>query len=249
MFTRALAVVLALSAAPAFAAGEARTVRYGPRDVIPLHCKVRNTTLVLLPEGEKILDLVVGDKDMWILEGSDRYAFVKPASPGSSTTINVITQAGNVYSFLAREVGVGDADVKVFVELSDPSQFQAAAAPARFVPAQEAEALKAQLADQQTAADRQKEAFAADYPTQIAFDYEYQKNKKPFYITAIWHDDKATYIRSRAAEKPTLYKVTDGQPTLINYDLRGDVYVVSQLLDEGRLTIGKRSFAFKRAGS
>ena len=241
------AAVLASSAR----AEEARTVRYGPRDVITIHCKVRNTTLILLPPGEKILDLVIGDKDMWLLEGTDRYAYVKPAGAGLSTTINVIAQSGNVYTFLAHEVtNQGTApDIKVFVELSDPSQFQAVGAPPRFVPAEEAEALRTQLAEQAARAAKEQEAFVAQYPASVAFDYVFKKNERPFLVSAIWHDQKATYIRAGATEKPALYEVKDGEAVLVNYELQGDVYVVPKVLDQGRLVIGKKHIDFGRQAS
>jgi type IV secretory pathway VirB9-like protein len=247
---RLLPLVVLVATAAAVHAEEARTVRYGPRDVITIHCKIRNTTLVILPPGEKILDLVIGDKDMWVLEGTDRYAYVKPAGVGLTTTINVIAQSGNVYTFLAHEVSkeATAPDIKVFVELSDPSQLEAVGAPPRFVPASEAEALKAQLAAEQARAVKEQEEFVAEYPARVAFDYDFKPRKKPFLVTAIWHDDKATYIRAKAREKPTLYEVRDGQPTLINYDLKGDVYVVPKVLDRGRFIIGKKKFDFRRRG-
>ena len=245
---RLLPLVVLVASAAAVHAEEARTVRYGPRDIITIHCKIRNTTLILLPEGEKILDLVIGDKDMWVLEGSDRYAYVKPAGVGLTTTINVIAQSGNVYTFLAHEVSnqTTAADIKVFVTLSDPSQFQAVGAPARYVPADEAEALKAQLAAEAARAAKDREDFAAEYPAKVAFDYDFKPHEKPFLVAAIWHDDKTTYIRAKATEKPTLYEVRDGEPTVINYDLKGDLYVVPKVLDQGRFIIGKKKFDFRR---
>jgi type IV secretion system protein VirB9 len=245
---RLVPLVVLVATAAAVHADEARTVRYGPRDVITIHCKIRNTTLIILPPGERILDLVIGDKDMWVLEGTDRYAYMKPAGANLSTTINIIAQSGNVYTFLAHEVSNRSTtpDVKVFVELADPSQFQAVAAPPRFVPADEADALKAQLAAQEARAAKEKEEFVAAYPTRIAFDYDFKLNQKPFLVTAIWHDDRTTYIRAKAAEKPTLYELRDGEPTVINYDLKGDVYVVPKVLDQGRLIIGKKRFDFRR---
>lgn len=245
---RLIPLVVLVAAASAVRAEEARTVRYGARDIITINCKIRNTTLILLPPGEKILDLVIGDKDMWVLEGTDRYAYVKPAGPNLSTTINIIAQSGNVYTFLAHEVSSQPTkpDIKVFVELADPSQFQAVAAAPRFVPADEADALKAQLAAQEARAARDKEEFVAEYPARIAFDYDFRPHQKPFLVTAIWHDDRATYIRANATEKPTLYEVTDGDPTVINYDLKGDVYVVPKVLDQGRFIIGKKTFDFRR---
>ena len=247
--TRLVLATLALGSS-VFAA-QARTVRYGPRDVIDLNCKIRNSTLILLPAGEKLLDLVVGDRDMWILEGSDRYAYVKPTQIGSSTTINLIAESGNVYTFLAREVTKNleaTPDVKVFVELSDPSQFHPLTAGPRYVPAAEAEALRVRLASQAEEAAKDREEFAAEYPTRIAFDYMYKRDQRPFRVAAIWHDDKSTYIRCRASEKPALYAVTDGQPTLIQFEVRGDVYVVPKVLDRGRLIIGKKKFDFVRRG-
>ena len=241
-------VLASVGSASAAAAGpEARTLRYGPKDVVSLRCKVRYTTLIVLPPGEKILDFIIGDKDMWVLEGADRYAYLKPAGKDISTTVTLVTQAGNLYSFLASEVS-GEPDVKVFVELSDPSQFQPPSAPARYVPAEEAEQLRQQLADQQATKAKAIEAFASDYPLHISFAYRFQPNHKPFFVTAIWHDQTTTFIRSHAKEKPTLYEVKDGEPTLINYDLKGDVYVVPKVLEAGRLTIGKQSLDFRAMG-
>jgi type IV secretory pathway VirB9-like protein len=252
ILTRLGALVLAVSAlGPSVFAAEARTVRYGPRDIIDVNCKTRNSTLILLPAGEKLLDLVIGDRDMWILEGTDRYAYVKPTQIGSSTTINLIAQSGNVYTFLAREVSRqpdASPDIKMFVELSDPSQFHPLSVGPRYVPADEADALKAQLANQVELAAKDREQFAADYPTLIAFDYMYRRDERPFNVAAIWHDDKSTYIRCRASEKPALYSVADNQPTLIEFQVRGDVYVVPKVLEHGRLIIGKKKFDFTRRG-
>lgn len=233
-----------LSLAALAGAQEARTVRYGPKDVIKIACKTRNTTLIILPAGERILDLVIGDRDMWLLEGTDRYAYLKPAGHGLSTTINIIAASGNVYTFLAREVGDAPADVKLFVELSDPSQFHAVGPQPRFVPAEEAEALKAQISQLASQAAKEREAFAAEYPASISFNYVFASGQKPFHVSAIWHDATATYIRCEAREKPALYEVLDGKPVLVNYELRGNVYIVPKILSAGRLVIGKRQLDF-----
>jgi type IV secretory pathway VirB9-like protein len=253
--TRKFFVLTVLTAATAGAAAaaatpagvEARTIRYGPRDVVSLRCKVRYTTLIVLPQGEKILDFIIGDKDMWVLEGADRYAYLKPAGKDISTTVTLVTQAGNLYSFLATEV-TGEPDVKIFVELSDPSQFQPPGAPVRYVPAEEADQLRQQLVEEQAGRTKAIAAFASDYPTHISFAYQFRSNHKPFFVTAIWHDQTSTFIRSHAREKPTLYELKDGEPVLINYDLKGDVYVVPKVLDAGRLTVGKQSLDFRAVG-
>src|SRR5215469_2710300 len=65
------------------------------------------------------------------------------------------------------------------------------------------------------------------YPVKsLKFDYVFEKDKKPFMVSAIYHDDRFTYIRSSAEEKPTLYEVKDSSPNLINFDLKEGVYVI-----------------------
>jgi type IV secretion system protein VirB9 len=98
-------------------------------------------------------------------------------------------------------------------------------------------------------AEKGKESFQAEYPIKnLKFDYVFDKDKKPFMVSAIYHDDKFTYIRSSAEEKPTLYEVKDGSPNLINFDLKDGVYVVPKILDSGYLVIGKHRLDFRKQG-
>jgi len=227
---------------------EARTVKYAVKDIVMIKAKLRYTTLIVLPQSEKILDFVTGDKDFWVVEGTQNFCYIKPAKQGISTDVTLITAAGNVYSFLVKEVGESDEpDIKVFIEPKDQSIVQAMNAPPKFVPSSEVEGLRVQAAVAATRAERDKETFRADYPTKrLKFDYGFDKDKKPFLVSAIYHDDKFTYIRSSAQEKPTLYEVKDGAPNLINFDLRDGVYVVPKVLDSGYLVIGKHRMDFKR---
>lgn len=227
---------------------EARTVKYAAKDIVLIKAKLRYTTLIVLPQNEKILDFVTGDKDFWMVEGTQNFCYIKPAKQGASTDVTLITAAGNVYSFLVKEVGESDdPDVKVFVEPKDQSIVQAMNAPPKFVPSSDVEATRVQAAIAATRAERDKETFRADYPVnKLKFDYAFDKDKKPFLVSAIYHDDRFTYIRSSAQEKPTLYEVKDGSPNLINFDLRNGVYVVSKIIDSGYLVIGKHRMDFKR---
>jgi type IV secretion system protein VirB9 len=227
---------------------EARTVKYAAKDIVLIKAKLRYTTLIVLPQNEKILDFVTGDKDFWVVEGTQNFCYVKPAKQGISTDVTLITAAGNVYSFLVKEVGESDdPDLKVFIEPKDQSIVQAMNAPPKFVPSSEVEGLRVQAALATAHAEKDKDTFRADYPVKnLKFDYGFDKDKKPFLVSAIYHDDKFTYIRSSAQEKPTLYEVKDGSPNLINFDLRDGVYVVPKVLDSGYLVIGKHKMDFKR---
>ena len=68
----------------------------------------------------------------------------------------------------------------------------------------------------------------------------------PFNISAIYHDDRFTYIKSAAQETPTIYEVKDKKPNLINFDLENGVYVVPKIVDEGYLVVGKKKITFSR---
>src|SRR5882724_4447583 len=101
---------------------EAKTVKYAAKDIVLIRAKLRYTTLIVLPQSEKILDFVTGDKDFWVVEGTQNFCYIKPAKQGTSTDVTLITASGNVYSFLVKEVGESDdPDVKVFIEPKDQS--------------------------------------------------------------------------------------------------------------------------------
>ena len=247
---RAIAIVVlaVLAVSAAAQSREARTVKYAAKDIVLIKAKLRYTTLIVLPQNEKILDFVTGDKDFWVVEGTQNFCYIKPAKQGISTDVTLITAAGNVYSFLVKEVGESDEpDIKVFIEPKDQSIVQAMNAPPKFVPSSEVDGLRVQAAVATAHAEKDKETFRADYPVKsLKFEYGFDKDKKPFLVSAIYHDDKFTYIRSSAQEKPTLYEVKDGAPNLINFDLRDGVYVVPKVLDSGYLVIGKHRMDFKR---
>src|SRR6266446_10491481 len=81
---------------------EARTVKYSAKDIVLINAKLRYTTLVVLPQNEKILDFVTGDKDFWVVEGTQNFCYIKPAKQGSSTNVTLITAAGNLYPSLVQ---------------------------------------------------------------------------------------------------------------------------------------------------
>src|SRR5258708_28267588 len=104
--------------------------------------------------------------------------------------------------------GVGEAnepDFKVLIEPREQSILQAMNAPPKFVSSSEVEGLRAQAVLATSLAEKGKESFQAEYPIKnLKFDYVFDKNKKPFMVSAIYHDDRFPYIRSSSEEKPTL---------------------------------------------
>jgi type IV secretory pathway VirB9-like protein len=229
-----------------------REVSASARSVIPLQTRVRFTTMIVLPEGEEILDVICGDKEFWIISATHNMAHVKPAKEGTSTNLNLVTGSGAVYSFLLTERGgAATPDLKVYVN-ADPN---AAPAKTKFYSAAEVERLKAEVAEAHAATEAAEhhatEAIAAqrqDYPSHLQFVYGATKYAKPFLVRAIWHDGQFTYIKTDAKELPALYEVKDGKPAVVNFQVHEGTYVVPKVIDRGYLALGDQRLLFGQQG-
>ena len=258
-------IMISLSLASALgtsAADSARVVKYSQTDIIPIRAKVRFTTLIVLPANEEILDFTVGDKDFWIVNGIHNLCYLHPAQTGIRSNMNLVTASGRVYSFLLSEITSQpdvDPDLKVFVEPRDESTLGAMSGHVEFVRASEVEAYKQEAADARAEAARavenansriqqQVEKYRREYPGKLRFDYAYKPKaaKEPFLVSAIYHDDRFTYIKCAAQEKPTIYELKDGKPNLVNFDFESGVYVIPKIVDHGYLAVGKQKVSFDR---
>jgi type IV secretion system protein VirB9 len=246
---RSLIVPLLLGLAATVAHGQqttARIVKYHANDIVNVRGKMSYTTLIQLPPAEKILDAATGDKDFWIVDTVGNYCFVHPAKAGIHSSLDLITDKGTVYSFTLDEAGSADPDLKVVIEPSDQSLLAAANGAGKLVSASEVIAAQTQAQLTQTYAAAAVEQFRANYPTQaLKFDYSF-RNESPFDVSAIYHDDKFTYIKSSAAEKFSIYELKDGKPDLVTFQLKDGTYVIPTVVDRGYLEIGKHRLEFQR---
>ncbi len=263
-FVRVLAVVTALVAGipwqPSAAADGARVVKYGKEDIVPVHAKLRFSTLIVLPEEEEILDFTTGDREFWIINGSHNLCYVHPAQAGIRSNLNLITASGHVYSFLLTEISSdpnAQPDLKLFVE---PKEGSASGSMLRgYVRAADAEAYKKELdtvhtqtAEQiraaQSHADEEVNQFRSSYATKLRFDFtlDPKATREPFLVSAIYHDESFTYIRCGAREKPALYEIKDGKPNLVPFQFENGVYIVPKIVDSGYLAVGKKKLNFSR---
>jgi type IV secretion system protein VirB9 len=241
-------LLLGLAATVAHGQQTARLVKYHANDIVSVHAKMRYTTLIELPSTEKILEVATGDKDFWIIDTVGNYCFLHPAKEGIHSNLNLITDKGTVYSFVLDDVESGDPDLKVVIEPSDPSSLAAANGVDKLVSAGQVEAARAQVQAAQTRASAAVEQFRSEYPTQaLKFDYTF-RDEKPFAVSAIYHDDKFTYIKSSASEKFSIYELKDGKPDLITFQLQNGTYVIPTVVDKGYLEIGKHKLDFQRKG-
>jgi len=259
--------VCLLTASPALAQSDAvssitrgaRTVVYHPRDLVALHAKLQYTTLIVLPEGEDVVEVTCGDKEFWIVNARDHLVSVKPAKAGTETNLNLLTTSGQVYAFLLTEISARageQPDLAVYLEPDDLATAAAAHGRPKYVPASQVEDFRAQAIAAREDARRAREeaqgalddgltAFRTAYPLSLRFPYRFTANRAPFFVSAIFHDDHRTFIQADAAELPSLYEEKDGEPNLVNFDVREGTYIVPKVLDRGYLMLGKQRLDFE----
>jgi type IV secretory pathway VirB9-like protein len=228
----------------------ARTVQYRSQDIVPIHAKLKYTTLIELPPTEKIVEAAVGDKDFWIVDVVGNFCFLHPAKAGIASNLNLITDRGNIYSFTLQEVSdAGQApDLKVIIHPADRSSIVASNDPPQFVPAAQLEQSKQQLAALEAHITETVDAYKSAYPLSLKFDYTFRANEAPFDIEAIYHDDRFTYIKTDAPEKFSIYDMRDGKPNLVRYQLEKGTYIIPEVMDSGYVELGKKRMDFSRKG-
>ena len=226
-----------------------REVSVSDRSLIQLSTRLRYTTMVVLPDGEEILDVICGDRDFWVVSALQNVAHVKPAKAGAETNLNLVTARGTIYSFLLNEKSTGPGpDLKVYVnaDTTAPTGRQ------KYYSAAEVDRLQAEGTEAREAATRvqaeARETIAAarqEFPTRLQFPYGPVKYERPFLVRAIWNDGQFTYLRSDASELPALYELKDGKPSLLNFQVQNGTYVVPKVIDRGYLAIGSAKLAFE----
>lgn len=239
----------------------ARVVKVGKEDIIPVHAKLRFSTLIVLPDDEEILDFTTGDREFWIINGSHNLCYVHPAQAGTRSNLNLITASGHVYSFLLIEISSepkAEPDLKIFVEPKESSGV-AAGSLHGYVKAGEAEAYKKELDTLRTQSAEEVRAaearateeinrFRSSYGSKLEFDYAFDPKaaREPFLVAAVYHDDQFTYVKCAAREKPSLYEIKDGKPNLIHFQFENGAYIAPKIIDSGYLAIGKKKLTFAR---
>ena len=228
-----------------------------------LRARVRHTTLIVLPPGERILDFVVGDSEYWHLTGAANVAYLKPLAEGAATNVALVCESGRIYSFLVSEhaeepvhlvfrveegaeaagMSSGGANAPGFVARSEVATYREMAAEAVETARRAREQAETGVLEARRQMESGIEAFRAEYPGRLRFEYRLDRSawERPFRVEAMWHDGEFTYLRSRAQEVPVLYERSDGDPSLVAFDVSEDgLYVARRVMGDGWLQIGDR---------
>ena len=231
-------------------------VQAQPDQIVTVRTKTRHTTILVLPQGENILDFVVGDSDYWHLSGSANLAYLKPLDEKVQTNVALVCESGTIYSFLVKEAPdphlvvrieagrrTGSPGRPAFVARSAVEDYREMARAAGEAARAARDAADLRSSQAESRATEAVTQFKADYPGRLAFAYQLDKkaHEWPFLVDAMWHDGQFTYLRSRAQESPALYELQDGKPSLVAYDLTPDgLYIARHVLGDGWLRIGKK---------
>jgi hypothetical protein len=241
----------------------ARSVIYHARDLVPVRAKVRYTTLIVLPEGDEVVEATCGDKDVWIVNVRGALVSIKPARPAVESNLHLVTTAGQVYAFILTEVSEPkgqDPDFTIYLEPDDPAAAAARRDHPKYVPAQQVEDFRAQADLARDETRRATEAartalengltmFRTTYPRGLRFPYRFKADTPPFFVHAMFHDDHLTFIQisTPTPELPSLYELKDAAPNLVNFEVHDGTYVVPKILDSGYFMLGKQRLVFERA--
>jgi type IV secretion system protein VirB9 len=235
----------------------ARVVQYGARDTVTIQTQKLYTTIIILPEQEKIADFIIGDKNFWELKGFANMAWLKPAENKLKTNVHLVALSGNAYSFTVISDDALEPDYKIFLEPKDGEMQRAMKAPARFVEASAVSGLKEEIEQWRLEAFRlrketeekvtqAKAQAAAAAPAQAKHEYRFVANAKPFNIRAIWHDGRFTYIAAAPDELPALYELRDDKPNMVQFQFVSGLYTIDKVMENGYFQIGKQKTGFHR---
>ena len=183
-----------------------REVSASARSVIPLQTRLRYTTMIVLPEGEEILDVICGDKDFWVISADAQHGAREAGEGGRRHEPESRDRQRAVYSFLLNEKrrhrrprpqGLRErrperAHRRSRSTTAPPrsSDLQARTDTKRTRPPRRPSsgARPRRIAAQQAAVSRRSCSSSTATP----------KYEKPFLVRAIWHDGQFTYIKTDA---------------------------------------------------
>ncbi|MCY3846457.1 MAG: TrbG/VirB9 family P-type conjugative transfer protein [Acidobacteria bacterium] len=261
-------LALALAAAVP-AAGQDLRAPAAPSDApVTVTTRVRHVTIVVLPETESIVDVVVGDAEYWDVSSAAHLAFIRPLVEDARSNLVLLTAAGAVVPLLVVEQAAAavDAVVRIKPPGQGPAPETAASGPvlataervtemaARAAAAWEETAEAEVRASERVEAARTVATEALDtrreaYPRQLQFDYRWafdaEPQNHPWLVEGLWHDGQRTYLRTRATS-PVLYEQVDGvlEPVAVAAVLDDVLHVVPRVLGAGALAADGRRIAW-----
>ena len=244
---------------------EALHVPYHMGQTPTIAVQLKWSTIIILPSSEKVLEFGCGFKDEWdvVAPAKSNYARIIPLKAGAKTDLMLVTESGNIYTFGLEDVSnqrEAHASTQVLIDAVDdkmrtamkdtPKYFSADDVAAFREQAKKAEgeteALRAQASRQKQEAT---DAARVEATQSMKFGYHFttEAEKAPWNITAMYSNDKFTYVKAHPQESFAAYEIKDGKPVAVNIFPDGDgSFRFDRVIDAGRFRLGKKQIDFSR---
>ena len=216
---------------------------YGHTDPV-LYCKPLRVCDVELQAGEQVLDVALGDTEMWHAQKMESgpaglrspHVIFKPVSDGISTNA-IITTDRRVYhlGLIARfdETGGNEGQYVRYASFYYPNETVTAWTSAN----------ERKQAEMRAAEAAELAAALAPVPSDLYHGYEISGDTVPWRPVEAFDDGTRVYIKMPTAmhvtEAPGLWVIDEhGQQNLVNYRIRDGHYIVDKLFSKARMAVG-----------
>jgi type IV secretory pathway VirB9-like protein len=240
---------------------ETKTIRMRRGEIPTINCSQGQVCEIDFDDSEQIMKAPVGDSKDWaaafLTDAAKNHLLVKTLTEGKDnpcpqTSMHVIMQSGNVYSFQLVDVSRTKTppDLRVSVEIADDGMKAATAHPkyvttdALKLAEDEVARVKTQLEEERqkskAALAEEVEKFKRDFPKSLKPRYEFNRNN-PFGLEQIARmQDYTLFWFDHPTEIPSLYEIRDGKPSLVQVKYDDGLMIVPAPLTDGYLAVGKK---------
>jgi type IV secretion system protein VirB9 len=216
---------------------------YGHTDPV-LYCKPLRVCDVELQAGEQVLDVALGDTEMWHAQKMESgpaglrspHVIFKPVSDGISTNA-IITTDRRVYhlGLIARfdETGGNEGQYVRYASFYYPNETVTAWTSAN----------ERRQAEMRAAEAAELAAAQAPIPSDLYHGYEISGDTVPWRPVEAFDDGTRVYIKMPTAmhvtEAPGLWVIDEfGEQVLVNYRVRDWHYIVDKVFGKARMAVG-----------
>lgn len=202
---------------------------YDEDSMYTIYCRVNFLTTILLQPGEKVLFMGGGDTARWrranantgSRDGEREVVYIKPSSINLKTNLVINTNKRTYQLNLISHKALYNPLIKWQYPEDELIQ-------------------KIKDAEEQKRLDSMQEKIVN--PENLNFNYSFDNKKSVgFCPTQVYDDNVKTYLifKNHLQELPVLYVTENDETFLVNYRVKGNMFIVDRTFKEAELRIGK----------